>query len=276
MEEIKLVAFDLDGTLLDDNSEVSEENLRAIEDLTKRGIHVVICTGRALEEIPSSLRNNENLRYVIFSNGSVILDKTTGEKITNCLSHDISSKIFNVTKDYEVIIAVHYNENNYVSFDFMNEDKIAYYNVSSGSKNAIQNYAIKLENFDEWKNKVDGAEVLNIFFHDKDECVECEKRLREIPNLLVVVPDGYNIDMINDNAGKGKALSYLANRLGIDKSNVIAVGDSGNDLPMMEVVGTSFAVSNANNVLKEKCDKIICSNNEHVVDYILKNYVIKD
>jgi hydroxymethylpyrimidine pyrophosphatase-like HAD family hydrolase len=60
--------------------------------------------------------------------------------------------------------------------------------------------------------------------------------------------------------------------LNIEKEKVVAVGDSGNDIPMMSGAGISVAVSNATDTLKAVCDRVICSNNEHVVEYILKNF----
>ena len=65
----KLLACDLDGTLLDDNSNVSNENLTAIGELTKLGIEFILCTGRTFYEIPQVLRECEDIRYIIYSDG---------------------------------------------------------------------------------------------------------------------------------------------------------------------------------------------------------------
>ena len=81
-----------------------------------------------------------------------------------------------------------------------------------------------------------------------------------------------NLEIISKNAGKGTGLINLSKLLGIKKEKVVAVGDSGNDIPMMSGAGVRIAVSNATDTLKAVCDNVVCSNNEHVVEYILKNF----
>ena len=98
MFDFKLITVDLDGTLLDDQCRVSENNLSAIKSLSKKGIFVVPCTGRTLAEIPESLKNNKDIRYIIHSTGSVILDTFTNQKVLNCISKDIAQKIFKLIK----------------------------------------------------------------------------------------------------------------------------------------------------------------------------------
>ena len=77
----KLLACDLDGTLLDDNSNVSAENLNAIDEMVKLGVEFAICTGRTYDEIPKVLLDNKSIRYIIYSDGSVILDKNKKKNI---------------------------------------------------------------------------------------------------------------------------------------------------------------------------------------------------
>lgn len=75
MKRYKIVCSDLDGTLLNNNSEISKENLKAIDELVEHGVYFVPSTGRAYGEIPEELRDNSAIRFMICSNGAVLLDR---------------------------------------------------------------------------------------------------------------------------------------------------------------------------------------------------------
>jgi len=76
----RLIAADLDGTLLNDSGEISDENLRAAEWLAGRGVWFVPATGRTLAEIPARVKNSPAVRRILHSNGAVLLDKESGER----------------------------------------------------------------------------------------------------------------------------------------------------------------------------------------------------
>ena len=76
----KLLACDLDGTLLDDDSNVSAENLNAIDEMVKLGVEFAICTGRTYDEIPKALLDNKSIRYIIYSDGSGDTGGTAGQQ----------------------------------------------------------------------------------------------------------------------------------------------------------------------------------------------------
>ena len=129
MHNFKLITVDLDGTLLDNQCRVSENNLSAISSLSKKGIFVVPCTGRTLAEIPESLKNNKDIRYIIHSTGSVILDTFTNQKVLNCISKDIAQEIFNVLSDFDVHIAIRHNGFCHVQTGTTDKKSIEYYNI---------------------------------------------------------------------------------------------------------------------------------------------------
>ena len=271
MQNIKLVAIDLDGTLLDDDSQVSTENLQAISELNKRGILLCPCTGRAMQEISTDIKDNADIRYILESNGATILDKQTNKKIQRAISNAIALEIFDVLAKYKTSYVIHQDGFSYCASGTISEKNLSYYNYTTSAANALSTYSTMVEDYDTFLRKLDNIEVVAAFFHDKDECIECKHLLSKNEELLVVQPNAFNIEIINKNAGKGNSLLLLKNVLGIKTENVIAVGDSGNDIPMMREAGIRLAVKNACDELKDICDKTICSNNEHVVKYILEN-----
>ena len=85
MVDYRIVASDLDGTLLNSSDLVSEENWAAIAEMKARGVHFVPCTGRTLNEMDPLIRDNSNVRYLIQSDGAVVYDKETDRRITACM-----------------------------------------------------------------------------------------------------------------------------------------------------------------------------------------------
>ena len=102
----KVICSDLDGTLLDNNSELSEENFLAIEKLTEKGYLFVPATGRTYGEIPEAVREHKSIRYFIYSNGSVIYDKLEDKRYEIPVSHEKILEIIEVLKNLEYVIHV--------------------------------------------------------------------------------------------------------------------------------------------------------------------------
>ena len=96
--------------------------------------------------------------------------------------------------------------------------------------------------------------------------------LLENERLRVVGADEYNLEICSASAGKGNALASLAKELGVKIESTIAMGDSDNDCSIVEAAGLGLAVSNANDALKSVADEIICSNEEHSLEFVLGKY----
>ena len=96
MYKYKIVASDLDGTLLNNDSLLSEENKNAIAELDKKGIFFVPATGRTFAEVIPALKNNDHIRFIMHTNGAVIHDKKTGKHIINCMDTDLVSEILDI------------------------------------------------------------------------------------------------------------------------------------------------------------------------------------
>ena len=269
----KLIAVDLDGTLLNSHSKISQKNLSAIGKLKESGIYFVPCTGRTLSEIPVQLKDNPNITYIIHSNGSVVFNTKTKERILNTLSKELAKNIFEIISDYKAHITIRYNCYCYVEEDLLDENVISYYNIFYGHVDVVKNYAFMVKDFNAWKFTLDDIEVVYIFFHNEEERQDAIRRLSKYSELLVVSIADFNIEIINVSAGKGNAIISLAKMLNIDKKETAGLGDSGNDLPVMKVVGIPIAVSNGTAELKSVCKEIICSNDEDAIDYIYNNFV---
>ena len=272
MTSYKLVASDLDGTLLDKSGNISRKNLAAIDALLDLGVHFVPCSGRTLSELPRELIDNKNIRYIIHSNGATVLDRNTGDKILNCIPNRLSQKILNAVNSYKTHVTYRMNGECFVDARFQSLRDWEYYNVSNAHRTVVRDFSVYLEDFKEKSFAADNVEVIVAFFHDLSEKLACIKELEKEPLLQVVELAENNIEVMSKTAGKGNALVSLAKMLGTDISKTMSLGDSGNDISMTCASGLGLAMSNAEEALKKAADSVICSNEEHAIAYILEHY----
>jgi Cof subfamily protein (haloacid dehalogenase superfamily) len=275
MNQFQIIACDLDGTLLDSNSEISEANLQAIDELDKIGVQFVPCTGRTFSELPFALKNNGSIRYIIHSNGAVIKDTVTGARVLNFISADTAARVFEAAKLFDTNISIRAGGNLYVK-TYRDIDSVrAHYNFSDGHASVITNYGIMRDDFDTFKYSLDDIEVISVLFHSNDEHISFKKLITKMGEVSAVEASECNFEIFSTSAGKGTALLQLADMLSVDRSHTAAVGDSGNDISMLKSAGTGIAVANACDELKAVCDEIICSNDEDAINYVLAKYFNK-
>lgn len=269
----KIIASDLDGTLLHDVFTVSEENYKAIAEYKDMGGQVVPTSGRCFYEIPTELIECEDVRYYISSNGSVITDSETGERDEVLISNELFDKIMALTFEYETYHTVHFEGHGYMLAKNDSEEMGKYYNLN---KYYYMHYHEKCRKLDKWDGAFShghGVEMVSVFFREQKELDECVERLKALGSLVVTSSADFNIEIISEGASKGDGVRRLAKKLGISTDEIIGVGDSRNDMALLDGVGMPLAVSNAAQVLKEKAARVICSHKEHIVRYILDNLV---
>ncbi len=266
----KLIASDLDGTLLDSSAALSDQNKDAVAKIVKNGTLFVPCTGRALYEITKEVRDLEGVRYLITSNGAKITDKVTGNSIDTLICKEDFKKIFEIMRAYAVCITIHHDGVSYVDENLITEEKMSYFNISEYYKGHLRKTNAKMPFFNDYFEQEREVEMVCGFFKHENELRECQEKLSKIPSLFVTASASGSIEILSAKATKGNALIKLSQDLLIDIKDVVAVGDSPNDLTMIRVAGLGIATANAKDEVKAQADRIICSNNEHVADYLLK------
>ena len=272
MLNYKLISIDLDGTLLNSSMHVSPENQQAIKEIKDKGVFLVPNTGRSFGELPQELKEDTNIRFYISSDGSDIYDKYTGERIFLGMDRDMFDKVYSIVKDYDVYIMLHTNGNAYVDEELFNVESMIEYNFNKYFIVHTLNNCKTTDNLQHLIDTAQEVELLVMFFKNLSDIEKCRKRLEEIGMHACPTASG-NIEVSAPNAGKGNGLIKLAKHLNVPISQTIAVGDNYNDLDMLSKAGLSVAVDNAKQEVKDKADIIVCSNNEHVVHYLIKNLI---
>ena len=273
MINYKIIATDLDGTLLDSDQLVSPENEQAIAELTEMGVHVVASTGRALWEMPPEVRDNPNIRYIIHTDGAAIYDKVTGKNISLPMSRAESDKMLDIIAQYETSSSVRYDGRCYVDENKHNDADYRYNRVSDTYAEHLYRFAEPVKNFDKFCRELEAIDMICTFFHREKDRKECVKLFDSMPEYQTASSVPKNIEVFSSKAGKGNSLLKLADMLGVDPATTIAVGDSTNDSDGLRAAGLSLAMANACDELKELADEIICDNDSHAMKYILENFI---
>lgn len=272
MQEYKLFASDLDGTMLNSKGELTKENLIAIEKMRELGIEFVPVTGRCIAEMDNSVIES-GIKYMINSNGASIYNVETKVAHITEIKKEALKKIFEILSKYEVLLIAHSNNDDLVDAKNRSEEIFDYHKMSKAYKEIILPTSTPIENLNERLLDDTPAEMLALFFKNEKERLECVKEFEEITEISFTSSTGGNMEVLDATVSKGNAIKKLSAVLGVKPSEIIVAGDNYNDISMTDVAGLSLAVSGAVSEMKQKCDKTICSNNENVADYVYRNFI---
>lgn len=265
----RLIASDLDGTLLNNNAYLTPENKAAISKIVENGALFVPASGRALYEIASEVRELDCVRYLITSNGARVIDKKTGRSIETLINKEDFNIIYEVTRDFSVYLTVHHEGMSFVDEELTTPDSMEYYGISEYYKEHLKRTCVKMPHFKDYFSVPRAVEMVCGFFKYESELEKCIQRLSKYPSIFVTSSTAGSLEILSAKATKGNALASLAKDLGIDIADTVAVGDSMNDLTMIQRAGLGLATDNAVQDLKDAADRVICSNEENVAVYML-------
>ena len=262
----RLIAFDLDGTLLDNDKHIPEENLRALREAAEQGVILAPATGRILRGIPPELRELPFLRYYILSNGAAVYD--TGEQRT-LYRGDIPLKLTLETMDFLDTLPVLYdcyqNDVGWMSRATF-EKAPPYFIHEPYMMGMIEKLRILVPDLKETlREHNEPVQKISIFFRPEDN----ERRLWYLRHFSELFPElqasssiSNNIELNSVRAGKGNGLLALCEALGIAPTDSMSFGDESNDLPMLRAAGRGVAMGNASEDVKAAADAVCESNTD--------------
>ena len=273
MQKYKLVVSDLDGTLLSHDMVLTDENIEAIKAIKESGAEFVASSGRTLYEIPRCILDNEHIRYIGYSNGTAVYDKALKRDIMSSrISNSVVKSVIDIVNDYEIALAIHHDGYSYFEKNNTTLEACEKHNINPYYREVLLKTHL-IENVRAKALSSDGVEAIVMFFADDRELDLCRTRLEALGTLTVTSSVEHNIEVCSNKAGKGAALTFIRDMLGIDKDAVIAVGDNMNDTSMFEVAGLSLCTSNGSAEAKSYADEVICSVNENTAKYIYDTFI---
>lgn len=271
LRKIKILAFDMDGTLLNEKGALSEANEASLRRAMERGYHIVIATGRGYSAFPEAVLNMEGIRFMISSNGAHIVDQQTRETIySNLLTRDAVEAAMPWISDPDVMREVFFHHQVYADRHCM-EDLPRYGVLSEKSQHYVRTTRKPVDDAVALiREYADQLENINLLFPDQEKRLRYWQELSRIQGLTVVSSMPYNIELGGATTSKATALKALAEMLGLSHDNIMSFGDSSNDAQMLSAAQIAVAMGNAVEELKEAADVITLSNAEDGVAYALE------
>ena len=282
---IKLIASDMDGTLLNHNHKIPKENVKLINFAKNQGIEFVVATGRAYYEALPAL-NEENINCDVISfNGGIVYDKNGNIiSITPMLPKDLYYTI-EILKSFDISYQLYTKNTIYTKS--IETDINAYIDLirSNGYDPDVEHlraeaqqkldvgYITEVENIELYLNEKENPPIKIIAIsNDISKLENAAKLLLENKSISVTSSGANNIEIMHKNATKGEALKEIAKIYGINLENAVAIGDNLNDQAMLDIVGYSVAMKNGNIKLKEQAKYVTEKTNSEggVADTIFK------
>jgi Cof subfamily protein (haloacid dehalogenase superfamily) len=273
--EIQLVALDMDGTTLRNNHRPSEYTVSAIKRVLEKGVSVVPATGRMQALLPREIIEIEGINYAITSNGAAVVDVRTGERIkTEHVPKEYVAFMLEVLAPHDIFFELYSGGDAYASRKGM-----TYLQERSGVKESIideffTDRTIVVDDIHTIAEK--GIEKVNMPFLSMDVRGQLLEHLLPLEGKVTMTSSDFNnIEVSALGASKGHALEWVAAKLGISPSQVMAVGDNYNDLAMLGFAGVSVAMGNAEQAVREAADFVTHTNEEDGVAAVLERFILK-
>ena len=263
---VKLIAFDLDGTLLDDDKHLPEENLAALRAAYDRGIFLVPATGRILKALPEELLELQLFRYFIFANGALVYDLKEDRALYRArIEPELAVRLCTYMDRLPVLYDCYRGDCGYMT-QWMYDRAPEFFETEPHILKLIKSLRRPVP---ELKQKILEdrlpLEKLQMFFrpeHMDERARQLELVPQLFPELIASSSLRNNIEINSARAGKGNALRSLCEKLDLDASESVAFGDGLNDADMLRAAGRGCAMQNAVPTVKEAADVIVENNNE--------------
>ena len=276
----KLIAIDLDGTLLNSYGQISEKNKKTLQMAQEKGIQIVLASGRSTNSVKNLANEIGNNHYIICGNGSLIYDLQKEEIIYD--------KFIDKRKVLQIIQIC---EQNSIYYNVYTEDMVIAKNLSNNvlfyhqeNANKPENKKTKInlvDNIYDYVKNLENENILKFTISDQSNIIfnSIIKKIREIKNIDVLdvahmsrkmIKSGteevsleyYYTEITSENVDKWIAISWLADKLNINKEEIMTIGDNINDKMMIKNAGMGIAMGNSAPYIQEIADKVVANNNE--------------
>lgn len=288
----KLVAIDLDGTLLNSFGEVSLNTKNALLKAKENGVEIVLASGRPISSTESLAIELGVDNYLISGNGAAVLDIKKQELIYDrFLTKEQVMRIAKLCEDNSFFYNV-YTEDEVIASS-LNYNVLFYHKENVKKIEEKRTHINVVQNIMEYIEQSGKEKFLKITVCDESQFIfnSIMKRLKEIDGIDVLetaymsrkkIKDGtddvdiqyFYTEITNKNVNKWSAIEFLLEKLNIKKEEVISIGDNLNDKEMIENAGLGVVMGNSNPIMKELADEIVADNNSEGVLEAVNRFVL--
>lgn len=272
MGKIKLIGVDLDGTVLDGKKHISKANTEVFAECKKRGIHIVPVTGRPYSGLFDEYKKAIGCDYSIHTNGAVVIDIKNNERI---ISHSIAQikalALMNILSDFDCHYGIFYNDYGYLGArEYRGE-------LEKYDGTPLHRYILEtrrpVDNQHSFIRTIDYCDNIYVIANSTPERERIRAAIDGVEDIFYTCSEDVDVE-IGGKCSKGSTLIELGQILGIDPNEIMAIGDSGNDLAMLESAGVAVAMENASKNIKNAADFITKSCEESGVAHAIKTLVL--
>ncbi|WP_042347864.1 Cof-type HAD-IIB family hydrolase [Bacillus massiliigorillae] len=265
----KMIVLDLDDTLLRDDQTISPRTKQALMDAQEIGVKVVLASGRptyGMKHIAEELSLSKYGSYILsFNGGKIINCQTTEEIFSSTLSCENVHNLYEISRREDVFI------HTYVGDEIITEDENPFTTIES----ELTGLPITL--VEQFKEAVYEPVVKALMVDEPEKLKVVETKLQEelSHKFSVMRSKPYFLEFTEQGVTKGTSLNHLIQVCGIKREEVIAIGDSYNDLAMIEFAGLGVAMGNAPDDIKAVANYVTDSNMNDGVAKVVDEFVLK-
>ena len=276
----KLIAIDLDGTLLNSYGQVSDVNREALKKAQTNGANIILASGRSTNSVKNIANDIGNNKYIICGNGSLIYDLQKEEIIYDkFIEKKKALQIIEICEQNSIYYNV-YTENMVIAKTL--ENNVLFYHHENANKAESKKTKINLvNNIYDYVKKLENENILKFTISDNSSIIfnSIIRKLRKVKNIDVldvahmsrkIVKSGteeisinyYYTEITSKNVDKWNTREWLPDKLEIKKEEIMTIGDNINDKMMIENAGIGVAMGNSAPYIKDLANKVVSSNNE--------------
>jgi Cof subfamily protein (haloacid dehalogenase superfamily) len=248
----KMLVIDMDDTLLTDDHKISQENKEMLLKAQEKGVYVILASGRPT---PAMTAYAKELKITDLREDKILFEQTlTQDQIHELYAYSLKSKTHIIT---------------YLDGKVVSETNSEYIDIELSITGLEHNKVL------DFKAAVQSSAVKCILLEEPSYLKEVEKDLKKaMPHLSISMSKPFFLEVAQNGIDKGSSIKLLAEKLNIHQSEIIAVGNAGNDLTMIEYAGLGVWVDNVTPELRHKANVIVASNNNHGVAEVIRRFIL--
>lgn len=275
--DIKMIAMDLDGTLLTTDKKLESRTRQALFQAAERGILIIPATGRSLTGLAPEVRALPFIRYVITGNGAAVWDLERQELVVRrAFSTEKALELWDFISGYHTMQDACVDGRARMEPEYY--DRVGEFMQDEPRCLLIRSTRTPTKGLRELvADEKTVVEKFNLFFREdgEEQRQQAREDLRRLGGLSVTSSLGNNLEINHIDATKGKGLLALASYLGVSMGQVMAFGDGENDISMLQAAGMGVAMGNAPEEVKAAANLVTLDNDEEGVAYSIEKYVLK-
>jgi Cof subfamily protein (haloacid dehalogenase superfamily) len=271
----RLLALNIDGTLLQSNGRLHKSTRDAVDYVREKGIYVTLVTSRSFPSAKKVAKSLKLESVLITHRGGFIAKEMEKPILEKRIDEDITFEVIRLLEGFPCQIRIVHEKYSLANKMKINNNLLAKTVVNSGDPLFYPHQFVDSIS-DTIMDEPSAPPKIEVYFEENSDLADVEKAIQGMFSEVDILKlNDYRMDIVPRGVSKLTGLLYLGQQLGIKRSEMVAIGDSMDDLEMIEAVGLGVAMGNAPVELKKAADWITRSNNQHGVGYMVKEHFRK-